>query len=261
MSGSDSVLHRFDRAAAGYHAAATIQRRVAERLMDEVKAFPVPFRILEVGCGSGQLTERLVHRFPNSFIDAIDTSSRMIREATRRLDWAPNVACAVADIRRLKRRGQYDLAISSSALHWATPITTAIRRMAIALSERGRFAVSLMTEGTLAELHQLRAHISPAKIPAARLPAFVSVREAVQAAGLHLVLAQESRFETSHASALIFLGELRAMGVTGGIYSRGSMPLNRKELSQLAQRYQSEYGDSKGQVHATWRMATLLAQA
>lgn len=260
MTQTDGVRRRFDRAAAEYHAAAGIQARVADQLMADLPAGE-PGRILEIGCGSGLLTGRLVARYPDSRVDAMDLSSGMLREAVRRLASASLVNFFAADVRRLRRRACYDLAVSSSALHWAVPLETSIRRIAAALAPGGWFAAALMTEGTLGELRRLRAELFPLNLPPEELPTRDDAYRAVRASGLRQISVRELSFESGHESAGAFLGELHATGVTGGRLSAGVRPLTRGELERLKARYQALYGDRNGRVRAGWRAVIVRARA
>jgi malonyl-CoA O-methyltransferase len=259
MTRNDGLGTRFDRAAAGYHAAAGIQARVADQLMAELPAIE-PGRILEIGCGTGLLTERLAARYPDRPLEAMDLSPAMVREAARRLAGEPHVIFFAADIRRLRRKARYDLAVSSSALHWATPLETAFRRIAVALAPGGWFVAALMTEGTLGELRRLRAELFPRNLPAEELPARADVCRAVRASGLREISVRDLSFESGHASAAALLGELHAMGVTGGRLSAGVRPLTRGELERLKARYQALYGDRNGRVRAGWRAVIVVAR-
>jgi hypothetical protein len=140
------------------------------------------------------------------------------------------------------------------------PLETAIRRMTAALLPDGWFAAALMTEGTLGELHRLRADLSPGNIPTAKLPSLEGVCRAVRSAGLRLESARELALESEHASAGALLADLHATGVTGGRYSMGARPLTRGELARLKERYQSQYGDRNGRVRASWRVALVIAR-
>lgn len=260
MKRAGGLLPRFDRAAAGYHAAAGIQARVADQLMADLPPGE-PGRILEIGCGSGLLTERLAARYPGCPLDAMDLSPAMVREAARRLAGAPGVSCFAGDIRRLRRRARYDLAASSSALHWAAPLETAIRRIAAALKPRGVFAAAVMTEGTLGELRRLRAEVSPRNPPAEDLPSRDSVCRAVRASGLKDIRVRDLALESRHESPAALLAELHATGVTGGRLSAGARPLTRGELERLKARYQAQYGDRAGRIRASWRAVLVVARA
>ena len=58
-------------------------------------------RVLDAGCGSGQVTERLMKRLPHGHVVALDGSPQMVDEARQRLAAsADRVEFVVADLTR-----------------------------------------------------------------------------------------------------------------------------------------------------------------
>src|SRR3954466_13045640 len=58
-------------------------------------------RVLDAGCGSGRVTERLLERLPNGSAVALDGSPSMVDEARVRLArFGDRVECVVADLAR-----------------------------------------------------------------------------------------------------------------------------------------------------------------
>jgi SAM-dependent methyltransferase len=77
-------------------------------------------RVVEVGCGTGKLTELLVDR--GLRVDAVDPGARMIEVARRRVGESPLVRFHVArfeDVSLPRRR--YDAVFSATAFHWIDP--------------------------------------------------------------------------------------------------------------------------------------------
>jgi ubiquinone/menaquinone biosynthesis C-methylase UbiE len=75
--------------------------------------------VLEVGCGTGQLTERLAR--PGFRLTAIDIGASMIAAARRRLTGA-EVSFQVTSFEDLAAAdASFDLVISSAAFHWIDP--------------------------------------------------------------------------------------------------------------------------------------------
>jgi 2-polyprenyl-3-methyl-5-hydroxy-6-metoxy-1,4-benzoquinol methylase len=107
------------------------ERRIAEiyrSLYIDLDAFvtavhdisPNSGRILEVGCGEGFMTERLVSAYPGAVITAIDTSpaiGRLYRGATERVNF---ILCTAEQMAQATPH-QYDLVILSDVLHHVPP--------------------------------------------------------------------------------------------------------------------------------------------
>lgn len=76
-----------------------------------------PVRILELGCGSGNLTLELCRRFPGICIDAIDLSGELLKIARARTNTVA-VNFLKEDFRCLDlSAASYDLVISSISIH------------------------------------------------------------------------------------------------------------------------------------------------
>jgi 2-polyprenyl-6-hydroxyphenyl methylase/3-demethylubiquinone-9 3-methyltransferase len=77
---------------------------------------PQARKILEVGCGEGAVTERLVRLYPDADILAIDVTpnaGRLFRGARGRVSFVEKTVQAVA----LEQPGQFDLVILSDVIH------------------------------------------------------------------------------------------------------------------------------------------------
>ncbi|MEI8139951.1 MAG: methyltransferase domain-containing protein [bacterium] len=234
-----SVANRFSRAAQTYERGASLHRHVAARL---IETLPEPGevgsgRILEVGCGSGILTEPLRQRYPEASFCVLDVAEGMVAAVRSRWGHDPRMEFVVADVREFSTPRPFDLMVSSSALHWATPLEGTFANLKRHLFPEGKCYVALMIDGTLAELHALRRRVAPGKIPAGRLSTAAEVLEAARAAGFTVVTSEEESIQTRYHSADDFLSTIHAQGLTGGAVSRASVSLTRTELKRLRREY------------------------
>ncbi len=112
--------------------------------------------ILEIGCGTGFLTELLGRRFPRALIYAVDIARPMIDLAIERIGEYGRIRWHVADARQFRPDRDFPLIISSSALHWMTPVSETVKRLGDMLETGGNLVSALMVKGTLEELHAAR---------------------------------------------------------------------------------------------------------
>jgi tRNA (cmo5U34)-methyltransferase len=76
-----------------------------------------PGAILELGCGTGNLTRLIHQRFPESHLSAVDISGECIDQCRQRLPHA-DIEYVNADFRDLDfPQGSFDLTMSSIAIH------------------------------------------------------------------------------------------------------------------------------------------------
>ena len=76
--------------------------------------------VLEIGCGTGKLTEVLAAR--GLHIEAVDPGERMIEVARRRVGGSPNVTFRIGRFEELELPdGEFAAAFSATAFHWIDP--------------------------------------------------------------------------------------------------------------------------------------------
>lgn len=80
-----------------------------------------PARILELGCGSGNLSELVGRRFPTASIRLVDFSGRLLEQCRSRLAGHGGVEYQEEDFRNLEfTQGSFDFVVSSISLHHLT---------------------------------------------------------------------------------------------------------------------------------------------
>jgi 2-polyprenyl-3-methyl-5-hydroxy-6-metoxy-1,4-benzoquinol methylase len=77
---------------------------------------PSARKILEVGCGEGAMTERLVRAYPDAEITAIDITPRIGRLFSGNIDRVNFVQRTVEEVARVEA-GEYDLVVLCDVLH------------------------------------------------------------------------------------------------------------------------------------------------
>ena len=123
------VIKSFSDNAESYHDKATIQRKVSKSLAGILPKMENP-RILEVGCGTGILTEFLIKKYPNASFEITDISGSMLEECKKRCDRGKIKFFEMDGEKPLQNLGRYDLVVSSMTLHWFEYPLVGIQRLA-----------------------------------------------------------------------------------------------------------------------------------
>jgi len=74
-----------------------------------------PIRVIDLGCGTGTVAQKIKSAFPNAEISCLDIAENMIRLAQKKLGGAAD--CYVCDFGGWVFDKKYDVAVSSLALH------------------------------------------------------------------------------------------------------------------------------------------------
>jgi len=73
--------------------------------------------ILDLGCGTGNISLKVKERFPNARITCVDMAENMIKMAKYKLASYDDVEFIIADVRDLDFKDDFDAVVSSLALH------------------------------------------------------------------------------------------------------------------------------------------------
>ncbi|MBO0681252.1 trans-aconitate 2-methyltransferase [Mycolicibacterium sp. S2-37] len=88
-----------------------------------------PRRVVDLGCGPGNLTATLPQRWPSAVIEAWDSSSEMVAAARER-----GVDAGVADVREWSPQPDTDVVLSNATLQWVPEHPDLLTRWAAALT-------------------------------------------------------------------------------------------------------------------------------
>ena len=226
------VRESFDRAAPTYDAAAVVQRRVCDRLLEELTPEQIPERILDAGCGTGYGARRLRERWPGAHLTGVDFAPAMLRFARRDAD-----LCLSADIEKLPfENARFDLWWSSLTIQWCDTDTVFSEAERV-LRPGGQLAVSTLGPGTFAELRAAFAgidrhrHTLPFSDPE-------QIAAALNGAGLHdVTLVRETQL-VHYPDLKTLLRSVKAIGAQNvGAGARSGM-MGRTAWQQLEAAYE-----------------------
>ena len=91
--------------------------------MTEVITEALPFskrdklKIIDLGCGTGNLAQKIITAYPNASVTCIDMAENMLKMAKAKLKRKRNVNFWLGDIRNFDYSGKYDVIVASMVLH------------------------------------------------------------------------------------------------------------------------------------------------
>jgi len=104
-------------------------------------------RILDVGCGTGQLTAEIAES--GAQVVGLDQSAEMIKAAKQNF---PDLRFEVADIAATTYNSEFDAVFSNAALHWVRNQEGAVTAIARALKPSGRFVFEMGGRGNIGQI-------------------------------------------------------------------------------------------------------------
>lgn len=152
------VQAAFNRAAPYYDNAAVLAREVGDRLLEQfdyIKSQPIT--ILDLGGGTGYLTQHLQARFPTATIISVDIAEHMLRQTTN----SSQRVCG--DAMQLPfADNSIDLVVSNLLLPWCNQPEKVFEEVQRVLKSSGLFLFSMFGPDTLGELRASWASVDEA---------------------------------------------------------------------------------------------------
>jgi trans-aconitate 2-methyltransferase len=130
-------------------------QRAGNRLMRQVQ-IPATTRILDVGCGRGELTLALARYAPDGETIGIDSDPACIEAATGLVAGAgaPNLSFVHADLYDYTPARPFDLVYCNSTLHKLSLGAHAVQRLGHFAAPGGSLAIQLPARGLSEEVHE-----------------------------------------------------------------------------------------------------------
>ncbi len=148
-------------------------------------------RILDLGCGTGQLTEKIASA--GAVVMGIDADRNMIEKATYNY---PQLQFAVADARNFQVEQPFDAIFSNAALHWIPEADAVIHCIHQALRPGGRLVAEFGGKGNikaitkaLSSVLETTGYISPTTLNPWYFPSIGEYTSCLEQHGLEVIYA------------------------------------------------------------------------
>ncbi|MBB6445783.1 class I SAM-dependent methyltransferase [Bacillus benzoevorans] len=101
-------------------------------------------KILDLGCGTGDLAKKLFDRKID--VIGVDQSENMIQQAKEKY---PHIPFKVEDAAKLNYQGEFDAVFSNATLHWVKQAQEALHSIYHSLKQGGRFVAEFGGKGNV----------------------------------------------------------------------------------------------------------------
>ena len=251
------VRAAFDRASARYEAAAVLQARVAEELLNRLELFKfTPGVVLDLGAGTGRMTGELKRRHRRALIVALDLAPGMLREARKHQQLFRRFERVCGDAMRLPfADASVDVVVSSLMLQWCDPPDPAFAEIRRVLKPAGLVAFSTLGPDTLRELRTAWAEADGTSNTYNHVNHFTDmhdVGDALVRAGLSEPVLDVDRLQLTYPDALALMRDLKAIGAHNVTAGRPRALLGRERLRRMQNAYEMFRRD--GRLPATYEV-------
>lgn len=139
-------------------------------------------RILDLGCGTGQLTEKIAAS--GAAATGLDSDPAMITQAQTNY---PDITFRVADAANFQLSEPVDAVFSNAALHWVTQAEPAARCITAALKPGGRFVAEFGGKGNVQTILMALEKVSGRSLNPWYFPSLGEYAALLESVGLEVV--------------------------------------------------------------------------
>lgn len=242
------IRQHFDKALNGYDEHAWIQQKINRRLLSHIIA-NLPSSslesVLELGCGTGQLSEGLqqhIHANYWMFNDLCDVKDRLKKRLSQPF------AFYCGDAEQFPFNRSYDLIVSASAIQWFHHQSSFIEHCKKGLKRNGLLAIATFGQENL---HEIRALTNIGLV----YPQLSDWKKWLQD-DFELLYAETIKEELCFPTPLDVLKHLKQTGVT----ATGQGTWTKQKLQIFIEQYQRCFSLSDQQVRLTYQPLWIIAR-
>jgi malonyl-CoA O-methyltransferase len=246
------VVKGFARSATHYEHHAEVQLQSAGRLAAYMEANTrdlVDGQILEIGCGTGIMSRRLIDIFPDRQIQLTDACDEMVAQCRSRLTSAAvlapgteieqrtvelpaNITLSTTDAQCIVAPDQYALIAAAFALQWLNDLDGCLSNLTNSLKMGGKLFFSVPTAGSFPEWKQT-CHSAGVNFTANMLPEAPVFRDFAAKSSLRFGLYEET-FKVRYRSLFHFLQSLKLLGAGTAVHTNRLTVREMRRLLEFA---------------------------
>ncbi|RZF52643.1 malonyl-[acyl-carrier protein] O-methyltransferase BioC [Acinetobacter halotolerans] len=227
------VAQRFAKAGQSYVEHAVVQKQISEQLFEYLKKHCPEFlaSVLEIGCGSGNLTDLFQSYFQVEQLFLND----LYEDVQQHFADVENINWLIGDIEQLALPTSLDAVISSSALQWMTDLPALLKRIHIALKSNGYFGFSTFGAENLIEIKQLTGQ-------GLNYYSLETLQQQLEENGFEILLIKQEQKHLYFDQPKAVLQHLKATGVTATAKSHRWTKQSLQQFYLDYQQFHDEHG-------------------
>ncbi len=249
------VRRSFSSAVETYDGLATLQRKVGLDLLAKVSSDELNNRVVDIGCGTGFLTQELLHRTSADQLIALDIAMPMLQFTRTKLKHSVNYLCSDAEFLPLLN-GSVDSLYSNLALQWCQNLTALFNNFNRVLCREGRVYFSTFGPGTLQELKKSWAEVDEFT----HVNNFYSDTElyhSLQNTGFKDIQIEVKCYQSNYQTVLQLMRELKGIGAHNVLSGRYKKTTSKHRMQKMINSY--EKYRVNGYIPATYEVIFVSA--
>lgn len=255
----NKVRQSFAMAANSYDELATLQRKVGLNLLQKIPEDHYCQHVVDVGCGTGFLTQQLVGKSFAEQIYALDIAFSMVEHSRSKLETANNIQyiCADAEILPLQDNS-VDLIISNLALQWCQNLTAVFLGFNKVLKPQRQLIFSTFGPTTLQELKQAWSIVDDYT----HVNEFYSadqITDFLNHTGFTDIKIERQCYQSYYSTVIELMRELKGIGAHNVLSRRNRQTTSKRDMQAMTSAYE-KHRESQG-VPATYEILFVSASS
>jgi malonyl-CoA O-methyltransferase len=244
----------FERAADTYDANAVLQREIANRLTERLDFIRMqPQTILDIGCGTGAVSEHLLNRYKKARIIGVDLALNMVQKTRQRGGWFRKPQGVCADAARLPfAQHSVDMLLSSLMLQWCNDLPGVFREFVQVLKPNGLLMFATFGPDTLKELRASWGTVD-GYTHASQFVDMHDVGDALLQAGFRDPVVDMEIITLTYGDVRGLLRDLKGIGANNATYGRNHGLTGKARLQAFLQAYE-QFRQKDGNYPATYEV-------
>ncbi|MEN9896605.1 MAG: malonyl-[acyl-carrier protein] O-methyltransferase BioC [Pseudomonadota bacterium] len=249
------IKHAFSDAAKTYDSVASLQRQIGLDLLNSQALDHLQGVWLDLGCGTGFLTQEILKHGHHETLIALDLSQMMLEHCREKVGVKSHYICADAEKLPLKAQS-VNAILSNVALQWCYPIDEALSELHRVLVGEGILLFSTFGSETLCELKATWATVDDF-VHVNDFYTLENLHAALENAGFVDITLRRIRYLRQYTNVLELMHELKDIGAHNVNQTRSKTLTSKKTLKTLMSMYPK---NEVGGIDATFDVIYVMAR-
>ena len=248
------IRQHAEKAADTYELSAVLQQEIAKRLSERLDYIKLqPQRVLDVGSGTGFVTQHLLKRYPKAQVISMDFALAMLKKCKKRGGWVrkPKVVCG--DVEQVPfKEDSVDLIVSNLMLQWTNDLAKTFAGFHYVLAPNGLLLFTTFGPDTLTELRQSWATVDDSS----HTSSFTDMHEigdALLQAGFINPVTDMEMITMTYASVRQLMRDIKNMGFSNAVSQRTKGLMGKNKFQAFEQAYE-QFKTADGLYPASWEV-------